>query len=53
MTRATSAPSREDIIEWADGTWCYRYELSEYSFMSDDYRVIADGSDEWCRYAFM
>lgn len=32
--------SEDDVILWPDGTWCYRYQLPEYSHMSDDYRVI-------------
>lgn len=30
----------EDICLWADGTWCYRDELPQYSHMSDDYEVV-------------
>ena len=37
----------EDLLMWSDGTWCYRYELSEMNHMSDDYRVIAFDSDEY------
>ena len=29
-----------DIIVWPDGTWCFRYELHEYTHMSDDYLVL-------------
>ena len=36
---------QDDIIVWADGTWCYRYELHEFTWMSDDYTVIAFDSD--------
>lgn len=37
----------DDICLWADGTWCYRHELGEYSYMSDDYEVRHQGSPEW------
>jgi hypothetical protein len=36
--------NNEDTCLWADGTWCYRYELHEMSHMSDDYEVIAFGT---------
>lgn len=39
--------SGEDIIVWADDTWCYRYELHEYMHMSDDYLVLPEGSAAW------
>lgn len=32
--------SKEDIIVWPDGTWCYREDLEQYSWMSDDYIVL-------------
>lgn len=37
--------SLEDILMWADDTWCYRYELTQMSHMSDDYRVIPFASE--------
>lgn len=37
----------DDILLWADGTWCYRDELSEFSHMSDDWEVIPYGSHRW------
>jgi hypothetical protein len=40
-------PHHEDLIVWADGTNCLRYELSEMNYMSDDYRTIAFESKEW------
>lgn len=40
----------EDILLWADGTWCYRYELSEMRFMSDDYRTIPVDHPEYQHY---
>ncbi|MBT2325539.1 hypothetical protein J7E62_24705 [Variovorax paradoxus] len=30
----------EDVCLWPDGSWCYRCDLEEYSWMSDDYEVI-------------
>lgn len=35
-----SEPSDDDLIVWPDGTTCYRSELSEFGYMSDDYEVI-------------
>ncbi len=37
----------EDIMLWSDGTWCYRYELEEYSWKSDDYEVFYFGTPEY------
>lgn len=30
----------DDIFVWADGIWCYRCELWEMDYKSDDYGVI-------------
>lgn len=30
----------DDIIVWPDKTWCYREELLEMDYMSDDFCVI-------------
>lgn len=35
----------DDVIVWPCGTWCYRYELAEFSHKSDDYEVLPDGSE--------
>lgn len=43
--------SIDDILVWPCGTWCYRYELSEMSHMSDDYETLYVGSkahEEFC-----
>lgn len=32
---------QEDKLLWPDGTWCYRYEVEGYSFLSDDYEVVS------------
>lgn len=40
-------PKEDDILEWPDGTWCYRSELEEMSHMSDDYTTIPAGSERW------
>lgn len=32
--------SDNDLIVWSDGTFCFRYDLAEYSWMSDDYYVL-------------
>lgn len=39
--------SSEDVMLWADGTWCYRSELHEMSFMSDDYEVLPLFTPRW------
>lgn len=39
--------SDEDILVWADGTWCYRETLHEMSHMSDDYVTLPADSAEW------
>lgn len=38
-----------DIIVWPCGTYCDRELVlrGEYDHMSDDYRVIAEGTAEW------
>ena len=36
-----------DVCRWPDGTWCYREDLDEYRYMSDDYEVVAHESPEW------
>lgn len=36
-----------DVVRWPDGTWCYRDDLPEYTWMSDDYEVIPHESPEW------
>lgn len=38
------AISQEDILEWPDGTWCFRYELHEMAHKSDDYITHAEGT---------
>ena len=37
----------DDMILWADGTWCYRHQLSDMAFMSDDYEEILFNSEAW------
>jgi hypothetical protein len=37
----------EDVLLWPDGTWCFRDELREYGFMSDDYEVLHFGTVRW------
>lgn len=39
--------SEDDIIVWPDGTWCYRRDLDDYGWMSDDYIVFPVDSAEW------
>ena len=40
-------PSSEDVLVWADGTWCYRCELHEMNHMSDDYEVFYLDTPDW------
>ena len=40
-------PSGDDLIVWPDGTTCYRSELSEFGYMSDDYEVIPYGTERY------
>lgn len=39
--------SLEDIMVWADGTWAYREEMYMMQDMSDDYRTLYVGSEEY------
>lgn len=39
--------SADDVFIWPCGTWCYRYELSEFSHKSDDFRLVKHLSPEW------
>ena len=47
MAGSISLISTDDILRWADGTWCYRHELSQHNHMSDDYEVIAFNGPDW------
>ena len=40
----------EDVLLWPDGTWCYRHELLEYGWMSDDYIVLEYGTQRWDKF---
>lgn len=42
----TQKDDPEDIILWPDGGWCYRHELPQFSYRSDDYQVIYWGTPE-------
>lgn len=39
--------SDEDILLWADGTWCYAEELDEMSHMSDDFERVPVDTPRW------
>lgn len=39
--------STEDIIEWPDGTMCFREDLEQMTHKSDDYRVVYFDSSEY------
>ena len=47
LATSTVTTSLDDIILWADTTWCYRSELEGYTHMSDDYTVISAGCVAW------
>lgn len=36
-----------DILLWSDGSWSFYCDLSEYSWMSNDYEVIPAYSARW------
>lgn len=40
-------PGAEDFLIWPCGTYCQRYQLAEYSHLSDDYQVLKAGTKEW------
>lgn len=47
-TSKNPAPCSDDVLVWADGTWCYRENLSEFlTFMSDDFEVLYFDTDRW------
>lgn len=37
----------EDIAVWPDGEWCFRDELGDYGWKSDDYEIVAFGTPRW------
>lgn len=39
--------SNDDVVVWADGTWCFGDELSQMTHLSDDYYVLECGTDEY------
>ena len=38
---------KEDIFLFPDGEWCYRYELHEFMWKSDDYEILQFGSNKY------
>lgn len=38
--------SPDDVIVWPCGTWCHRYEISQFAHKSDDFQVLRAGSLE-------
>ena len=42
--------NKEDVLTWADGTWCYGHELDEMTHMSDDFQVLKESSLAWERF---
>lgn len=47
MSTTIRKASPDDILRWADGTWCFRYELHEMTHMSDDFEVITEEHPEY------
>lgn len=37
----------DDIILWADGTWCFATDLNGMGWKSDDYERIAFDTPRW------
>lgn len=37
-------PSNEDLVVWPDGEWCYREELNQMTYKSDDYEIVMIGT---------
>lgn len=49
MTHSTAQlndSSPDDIFVWADGTWCYRSDYSDFGHMSDDFEVVKEGTQK-------
>ena len=42
-----TAVSAEDIFLWPDGVWCFRSDLSEYQYKSDDFEVVPFETPRW------
>ena len=40
----------EDIILWPDDVWCYRYQMVDHTYKSDDYVVLEYGTTRWNRF---
>ena len=40
-------PDSNDVIIWPDSCYCFRYELEEYSWKSDDYEVLYFDTPEY------
>lgn len=40
----------EDLLVWSDGSSCYRYELHEMQWKSNDFVVIPFGSKEYYKH---
>jgi hypothetical protein len=50
LATSTVTTSMDDIILWADTTWCYRSEFTGYGWRSDDYTVISAGCVAWSEF---
>lgn len=40
----------EDVLQWPDGSWCFRYELYYMSHVGDDYTVLPYGSVDYDKF---
>lgn len=43
----TPTQSSEDLIVWADESWCYREDLHQFGWKSDDHHVLYVGTTQW------
>jgi hypothetical protein len=42
----------DDIVVWADNTWCYVHELRQMSHMSDDYEIVSFETEDYDSFLF-
>lgn len=39
--------SPDSVTLWPNGSWCYWHEIDEFTHMSDDYKIICEGTEEY------
>ena len=47
MSEPIQSISDDDLIVWPDGTTCFRSELPEFIYMSDDFEVVPVDCLRW------